>query len=297
MFLRPRRIALVLALVAALGIAGWLGFYSLGRARASETLVLATTTSTYDSGLLDVLVPPFEEANDCRVDTVAVGTGQALSLGRAGDADVLLVHAPAAELQFMEEGHGLRRHPVMFNDFIIAGPPGDPAGVASTASAAEALARLAEAGERGAALFISRGDDSGTHKKELALWAGAGIEPNPTWYHESGSGMGDTLRMAAERGAYTLSDRATYLALFGPGAGDGGRLAVAFEGDPVLHNPYHVIIVNADAHPSVNARLAWEFAGYLLSDEARTIIETFGMDRFGRPLFQVLEEEPAGEAG
>lgn len=292
MFVRPGRTGVVIGgvVLLALAVLAGLHLYTTGR----PVLTLATTTSTYDSGLLDALVPPFEEANRCRVAVVAVGTGQALGLGRAGDADVLLVHAPQAEARFMEEGHGSARHPVMRSDFVIVGPPEDPAGLSALPEGSDvtaALTAVARAGGEGRALFLSRGDDSGTHKKELALWAAAGLVPGGAWYDEVGSGMGETLRMAAERGAYTLSDLGTYLALYGPGTAGAGRLEVLFEGDPALFNPYHVIVVNPDRHPGVNHRLAEAFADYLRSDRAREIIGTFGVDRFGQPLFQVLEDE------
>lgn len=285
-----RNVAWALGLVALLGLLPLGGFYLHGRLTDRETLVLATTTSTEDSGLLDVLLPPFEKANGCRVDVVAVGTGQALELGRNGDADILLVHAPEAELEFMAEGHGRIRLPVMYNDFVLVGPPGDPAGLSSSGSLAAAMASLVETGGAGPALFLSRGDDSGTHKKEMSLWTEFGLDPTGDWRQEVGSGMGETLRMAADRGAYTLADRGTYLALYGRGSEGEGRLAVVFEGDPSLYNPYHVIVVNPVKHPNVNADLAERLATYLRSDQARGILATFGVDKYGEPLFSVLDE-------
>lgn len=289
--MKPGRVGSAIAVMAAVALAALGGLYFFNAAAESRVLTLATTTSTYDSGLLDALIPPFERAYGCRVDIIAVGTGQALELGRTGDVDVILVHSPASELRWMAEGHGSSRRAVMYNDFVIVGSPRDPAGLAEASDLRAALSRLAEAGAAGNALFLSRGDDSGTYEKEVALWSAAGIKPASPWYEEVGAGMGDTLRLAADRGAYTLSDRGTYLALYGPGSGREGRLAVSFEGDPDLHNPYHVMVVSPAAHPGVNAELAEEFAAYLVSEEARRIISTFGVDRFGQPLFQVLEED------
>lgn len=289
--MKPSRTGLVLLIVALVGLLAVGGFYVFGLTQEPGTLTLATTTSTEDSGLLEELLPPFEEASNCTVVVVAVGTGQALALGRNGDADVLLVHAPASEKAFMDEGHGLERRPVMYNDFVVLGPPDDPAGLGAAATLEEALTALAVAGAEGNALFLSRGDDSGTHKKELGLWTRYAIDATGAWYESIGSGMGDTLRMAADRSAYTLSDRATYLALYGPGAEGEGRLAIVSQGDPDLFNPYHVIIIDPAAHPNVNVDLATAFADYLISDQARQIINTFGVDQYGEQLFQVLVEE------
>jgi tungstate transport system substrate-binding protein len=251
---------------------------------------LATTTSTQDSGLLDVLLPPFEKANGCRVDVVAVGSGQALELGKNGDADVLLVHSPAAEKTYMDEGHGLARTPVMYNDFIIVGPVADPIGVKTAADLGSAMKAIAAAGTLEQAVFLSRGDDSGTDKKEKGLWTKFKIETTGAWYQETGSGMGDTLIMAADRGAYTLADRATYLSGYGPGATGEGKLAILWEGGKELYNPYSVIVVDPVSHPNVNRRLAEAFAAYLTSTPARTIISAFGADKYGQPLFWLLPE-------
>lgn len=289
--MKPSRIGSTILIAALSGVVGLGGFYVSGLARAERTLTLATTTSTEDSGLLEVLVPPFEQAAGCKVDVIAVGTGQALELGRNGDADVLLVHAPDLEQVFMDQGHGLVRRPVMYNDFVIVGPPGDPAGLGTTDTLQAALSALAGAGAEGDVLFLSRGDGSGTHEQELSLWTRYGIEAGGSWYAAIGSGMGETLRMAADRSAYTLSDRATYLALYGPGAEGEGRLAVVFESVPDLFNPYHVIVVDPAAHPDVNGELAQAFADYLVSAEAGALINSFGVDRYGEPLFRVLPED------
>lgn len=289
--MNPNRVRFIIIAAALVAVVALGAMYLNNALARPSTLTLATTTSTYDSGLLGVLVPPFEKANRCKVDIIAVGTGQALTLGRSGDADVLLVHAPAAERTWMSEGHGRSRVPVMYNDFVIVGDPADPAGLVGAGDLRTALSRLAGAGAAGETLFLSRGDDSGTHKTELGLWVTAGVPAvGEAWYEEVGAGMGDTLVMTADRGAYTLSDRGTYLALYGPGSTGEGRLAISFEGDPALFNPYHVMVVCPDAHPGVNVELAEKFAAYLISEEARAIINTFGIDRFGQPLFQVLEE-------
>jgi tungstate transport system substrate-binding protein len=242
------------------------------------TLTLATTTSTQDSGLLDVLVPRFRAQTGLEVKVVAVGTGQALELGRRGDADVLLVHDPAAEQRFMDEGFGADRREVMHNDFVLVGPPADPVGVKGQASAAGAFARIARSGSP----FVSRGDESGTHQKEKAVWRQAGVEPRGDWYLSAGAGMGQVLRLASEKHAYTLSDRGTFLALR-----QGLDLAVLAEGDPLLVNPYHVIVVNSAKHPHVHRREAEQFADFLLSAEGQGLIADFGKDRFGQPLFFV----------
>ncbi|HSK18011.1 MAG TPA: substrate-binding domain-containing protein [Longimicrobiales bacterium] len=236
-----------------------------------EELILASTTSTVDSGLLDELIPAFERAHgDVRVKVIAVGSGEAMALGRRRDADVLLVHSPADEEAFMAAGHGLRRLPVMANDYVIAGPPSDPAGVRGMASAVAALRRLAASN----AAFVSRGDSSGTHRKELELWAATGTEPQTRM--EVGQGMGEALTIASERGVYILTDRGTYLAL-----SDNLRLEVLVEGDDLLRNPYSVITVSGSRHPES----ADAFADWLVSRDAAEMIRMFGVDRFGQPLF------------
>ncbi|MCI0432748.1 MAG: substrate-binding domain-containing protein [Gemmatimonadetes bacterium] len=237
-------------------------------------LILASTTSTEDSGLFDVLIPAFERAHpQLDVVVVAVGTGEALELGRRGDADVVLVHAPAAESVFVAEGHATQRLDVMVNDFVLVGPAEYPAAVRGATSAAGALRRIEETRSP----FISRGDDSGTHRKERELWAAAGIQPGGEGYIEAGQGMGDVLAIAGEKRAYTLSDRSTFLAL---GARHG--LVVLFEGDPVLLNPYAVIPVTRAANPE-GARV---FADWITSDAGQSVIARFGVEQFGAPLFR-----------
>ena len=243
---------------------------------ANPELILATTTSTQDSGLLDVLVPDFEKKTGYTVKTVAVGTGAALAMGEKGDADVLLVHAPASEVSLVEAGDVVDRRLVMHNDFIIVGPQADPAGIQGTPKAFDALQKIAQA----QALFISRADDSGTHKMELGLWKAAGIQPGGSWYQETGQGMGASLKFASEKAAYILTDRATYLSLKG-----GLDLAILMEGDAVLYNVYHVMVVNPEKHPGVNQVGATAFADYLTSAEVQKVIGEFGKGRFGQPLF------------
>jgi tungstate transport system substrate-binding protein len=249
-----------------------------------QVLRLATTTSTADSGLLDAILPDFEAANNARVDVVAVGTGQAIELGEAGDADVILVHARAREDAFVEEGHGTARHDVMYNDFIIVGPTDDPAGVAGMTTGAEALAAIAAAG----APFASRGDDSGTHTKEMSLWEAAGITPEGDWYNSLGQGMGETLTFANEAGAYTLTDRGTFLSqsanLPNLVVIVGGE-TIADNADPALLNPYGVIPVNPEKSEAINAELAQAFAEWITSAEVQEMIGQFGTDTFGQALF------------
>lgn len=242
-----------------------------------QRILLATTTSTQDSGLLDVLLPAFTEESGIGVDVVAVGTGQALKLGEDGNADVLLVHARPQEDAFMEAGHGVRREDVMYNDFVIVGPADDPAGIQGSADVAEAMTKLAE----GAAPFVSRGDESGTHSKEKSVWAAAGVEPAGDWYISAGQGMGAVLTMANEQQAYTLSDRATYLAR----TLEGTDLVILFEGDPVLFNPYGVIAVNPDKNPAIQGDLANQFIDWIVSLPAQEMIAQFGVEEFGQPLF------------
>jgi len=243
---------------------------------AKRDIILATTTSTQDSGLLDLLVPDFQARTGYVVKTVAVGSGQALKMGEEGNADVLLVHSPAAEVAFMAAGHGVDRRLVMHNDFVIVGPSGDPAGIRGTPAASDAFGKIAAA----QATFVSRGDDSGTYKAELALWKKAGITPAGAWYVESGQGMGATLQIASEKAGYTLTDRATYLA-----QKDALDLEVLVEGDAALLNVYHVISVNPARWPSVNTAGALAFADYLTSAEGQALIGSFGVGEFGEPLF------------
>jgi tungstate transport system substrate-binding protein len=243
---------------------------------AKPNLILATTTSTQDSGLLDVLVPLFEQQTGYTVKTVAVGTGEALKMGEEGNADVLLVHAPSSEQTYMDGGHGKDRRLVMHNDFIVVGPASDPAGIKGKSPNA-ALAAIAAAG----APFVSRGDDSGTHKKELDLWKKAAIDPaGQPWYSETGQGMGATLTVASEKDAYTLTDRATYLANKG-----NLHLETLVEGDPSLLNVYHVITVNPDKSPAINYAGALAFADFLIADATQQVIGDFGVDEYGQQLF------------
>jgi tungstate transport system substrate-binding protein len=219
----------------------------------------------------------FEAEFNVKVDVIAVGTGQAITLGQDGNADVLLVHARSREDAFMADGHGVRREDVMYNDFVILGPVSDPAGIAGSTSAAESFTKLADAG----ADFISRGDDSGTHTKELSVWKAAGIEPAGDWYISAGQGMGEVLTMANEQLAYTLSDRATYLARSQAGL----ELVVLVEGDPVLFNPYGVIAVNPDKGNHIQVDLANQFIDWIVSLPVQEKIASFGMEKFGESLF------------
>lgn len=243
---------------------------------ANPDLILATTTSTQDSGLLDVLVPQFEQKTGYKVKTIAVGTGQALAMGERGEADVLLVHAPDSELQTVAKGAAVDRRLVMHNDFVFVGPENDPAGVKGTKTAAEALKQIAGA----KAVFVSRGDDSGTHKMEQSLWKKAGVTPSGTWYQQSGSGMGQTLNIASDKNGYTLTDRATFLSLK-----KNLHLAIVLEKDPALLNIYHVMAVNPAKFSKVNADGAKAFADFLLSKEGQATIAAFGKDKVGEPLF------------
>ncbi len=240
-------------------------------------LFLATTTSTQDSGLLDFILPDFQDEYNVQVEVIAVGTGQAIALGEDGNADVLMVHARAREDAFMDARHGMRREDVMYNDFVIVGPYSDPAGVKGMNKATRALEEIAKA----EAPFVSRGDDSGTHTKEIGIWAEAGIEPAGDWYISAGQGMGAVLTMADEQQAYTLSDRATYLAR----TLEGTDLVILVEGDPILFNPYGVIAVNPDKSPQINNELANQFIDWLISLPTQAKIAEFGVAEFGAPLF------------
>lgn len=243
---------------------------------ASEHLRLATTTSTENSGLLAELLPAFEQANDCQVDVIAVGTGKAIKLGETGDVDVILVHARSKEDKFVAAGYGVDRRDVMYNDFVILGPESDPAGIRGGKDAAAAMGKIAAA----KATFVSRGDDSGTHTREKQLWKAAGIAPQGDWYLEAGRGMGEVIIMADERQGYTLSDRGTYLAFMAK-----TPLKVMVEGDKRLFNPYGVIMVNPQKHPHVKVELAKKFMDFLTSDQARKLIT--GYKRGGEQLFYV----------
>ncbi len=240
-------------------------------------LVLATTTSTQDSGLLDYLLPMFEQEFNINVKVVAVGSGQALQMGIDGDADVLLVHSPAKEKEFMAAGHGVRREDVMYNDFIIAGSEADPAKISGLTSAGDAFKAIADS----AAPFISRGDDSGTHSKEKAVWAAIKVEPQGDWYVSAGQGMGAVLTMADEKQAYTLADRATYLTQ----TKNGLKLKIMVEGDKLLLNPYGVIAVNPEKNANIQDELANQFIDWLISVPVQEKIAAFKKDEFGISLF------------
>jgi tungstate transport system substrate-binding protein len=243
---------------------------------ASKSVILATTTSTQDSGLLDVLVPQFEKQSGFQVKTISVGSGQAMKMGEKGEADVLLVHSPDAEKKFMADGFGVSRRLVMHNDFIIVGPAGDPAKVKG-ATAADAMKRIATSGS----IFVSRGDNSGTHAKEKGLWKGAAVNPEgQKWYQQTGLGMGQTLNVAAEKKGYTITDRATYLSLK-----KGLGLEILVEGDSKLLNIYHVIELNTTKWPKVNAQGGKAFADFMVAKKTQETIGRFGVDKFGAPLF------------
>lgn len=237
-----------------------------GLVNAQERLRLATTTSTDNSGLLAVLHPPFEKQYEIYVDVIAVGTGKALRLGENGDVDVVMVHAPAAEISFVEKGYGVERLPVMHNDFVLLGPLNDPAGVGDATTLNQALQKLSVSGN----YFVSRGDDSGTHKKEMSLWRAAGMSPGGNWYMAAGQGMGAVIQIANDKHAYTLSDRGTYLA-----HKDKIDLTPVFEGDPELFNPYHVIIVNPEKHPHVNTGWAQKYVDFIRGEVGQKIIREF----------------------
>ncbi len=252
---------------------------ALGTSRAhagSTTVIFATATSAQDTGLLDALVPLFEKRTGYTVKTLAVGTGQALAMGVRGEADVVLTHFPELEQKYVAEGSLRNRRSVMSNDFILVGPPADPAGIKGMLSASQALKKIAERQAR----FVSRADGSGTHEKELALWKAAGFTPKGKWYIESGQGQGATLTLASEKGAYALTDRGTYLAFQ-----KRVQLPILLERDPRLRNIYHVLEVNPARHPKANAGGGKAFADFLVSPKAQAIIKTFGVEKYGQPLF------------
>lgn len=235
-------------------------------AGAEERLRMSTTTSTENSGLLAVLLPPFEKKFGCKVDVVAVGTGKALKLGEAGDVDVVFVHARELEDRFVAQGFGVDRRDVMYNDFVVLGPPGDPARVGGSATAADAFRAIAS----NRAVFVSRGDESGTHQKEKEIWRGTGISPKGGWYVEAGQGMGEVIHMATEKRAYTLSDRGTYIAYRAK-----TDLVVAHQGDESLRNPYGIIAVNPRRHPHVKDELARKLVAFVTGPEGQAIIAGF----------------------
>lgn len=259
-------VALILLIAAASGIA-----------QQSRSVILATTTSTQDSGLLDVLVPVFEKDTGYIVKTISVGSGQALKMGEKGEADVLLAHSPDAEKKLVEQGFAINRRIVMHNDFVLAGPPDDPAGIQKEKSVRDAFRKIALSNS----LFFSRADNSGTHALEMKIWKAANVDvTGRRWYQQTGLGMGQTLNVAAEKKGYTLADRGTYLSLRKTLG-----LDILFQGDPLLLNVYHVMEVNAAKWPKVNAAGAKAFADFIVSRKAQQIIKTFGVDRYGSPLF------------
>lgn len=276
----PRALIIVLALlVSAFFPPGVSTANAAPKAPRNKVVILATTTSTQDSGLLDVLLPEFEKETRYFVKTISVGSGQALAMGRKGEADVLLVHSPDDEEKLVAEDFAVDRRLVMHNDFVIVGPSADPAGIRGAKDSAGAFKKIAGAG----ALFVSRSDNSGTHARELKLWKAAGIpvEGQP-WYQQTGLGMGDTLNVASEKDGYTLADRGTFLAL---NRKKRLGLEVLVRGEPFLLNIYHVMVVNPEKWPKVNAAGAKAFAGFLVSRKAQELIRHFGTEQFGEPLF------------
>ncbi|HEY9766808.1 MAG TPA: substrate-binding domain-containing protein [Chroococcales cyanobacterium] len=254
----------------------WLNWKALEE-KTPKTLILATTTSVNDTGLLDVLLPIFIKESGIQVKTLAVGSGQAMALGEKGEADILLVHSPQAEEKFMAAGFGIDRKLLMHNFFMIAGPKSDPAGIKESKTACEAFSKIF----KNSSLFVSRGDESGTHVREKALWQAAGLDPvKKSWYQSTGSGMGATLNIASEKAGYVLTDRATFLALR-------GRIALEpmVEGDPALKNLYHVILLNPKKFPKVNEQGAQALASFLFAPETKRLIGRFGTAHFGEPLF------------
>jgi tungstate transport system substrate-binding protein len=269
-----------------------ISLWSLNVAEAAEqtkkNVILSTTTSMQDSGLLDVLVPLFEKQTGYSVKTVSVGTGQALALAAKGDADVALVHAPSLEKQYVSEGKLLNRRLVMYNDFVIIGPKEDPAKVRSTKTAIGALKAI----EQSKAKFVSRGDNSGTHVLEKSLWKAAGIEAKGAWYMEAGQGMGATLGIANERNAYTITDRGTYLALR-----NRVSLPILFEGDRSLLNTISVVEVNPANGPRINSAGGKAFADFLVAPETQKVIGNFGVEKFGQSLFIPVAGKKEDELG
>ncbi|KAF0156086.1 MAG: tungstate transport system substrate-binding protein [Syntrophaceae bacterium] len=266
---------LVTLIIAAIIVA--LGTATVFAAPKQKNIILATTTSTQDSGLLDVLIPMFEKETGYFVKTIAVGSGQAMAMGQKGEADVMLVHSPDAEKKFIEQGYGINRRLIMHNDFIIVGPGADPAKIKGVKSSTEALKVIAKVN----ALFLSRGDNSGTNAQEKKLWKQASINPEgQKWYQQTGLGMGQTLNVTSEKKGYTLADRGTYLAMK-----KNLGLDILVEGDAALLNIYHIMEINVTKWPKVNADGAKAFADFMVSKKTQDIIKTFGVDKFGSPLF------------
>jgi len=248
---------------------------TISLANAESRLRMSTTTSTENSGLLSVLLPPFEKANNVKVDVISVGTGKALKLGENGDVDVVFVHARPLEDKFVADGYGIDRKDVMYNDFILVGPKDDPSNVKGAKTAAEAFERISAAGKTD---FVSRADDSGTHQNEKAIWKAAGIKPTGKWYIEAGQGMGEVLQMANEKKGYALSDRGTFIA-----HENKLDLVILFEGDKTMFNPYGVIAVNPQKHPNTQIELAKKFINYVTGPEGQKIIADFKLN--GKQLF------------
>jgi tungstate transport system substrate-binding protein len=272
-----RNLFLAVLVLAAAALMIGAGITTAEAAKAQKAVILATTTSTQDSGLLDVLIPMFEKKTGYFVKTIAVGSGQAMAMGSKGEADVLLVHSPAAEKKFMADGNGVERRFVMHNDFIIVGPPNDPAKIKGMKKASDAFKKLAASGS----IFTSRGDNSGTNAKEKEIWKAAGVKyEGEKWYQQTGLGMGQTLNVAAEKKTYTLADRGTYLALK-----KNLGLDILVEGDGILLNIYHVIEVNPKKWPKANFAGGKTFGDFMVSKETQAIIKTFGVDKYGSPLF------------
>ena len=253
-----------------------------------RSVILATTTSTQDTGLLDVLIPHFEQRSGYAVKVISVGTGQSLALAAKGDADVALVHAPSLEKKYIAEGKLLNRRLVMYNDFVLIGPKEDPAKIKSTKTAREAMQKIAQSQSR----FVSRGDNSGTHTLEKALWSEAQISPQGSWYIESGQGMAATLGIANERNAYTITDRGTFLAL-----NNRLTLPILLQGDRSLFNIYSVMEVNPANGPRINAAGGKALADFMVSPEAQALIKTYGVEKFGEPLFVPVAGKGEDELG
>jgi tungstate transport system substrate-binding protein len=263
-------------MVVAAILAASIVFYTANLASTTRPrLVIATTTSTVDSGLLDYLKPYFDKRFNADMTWLYLGTGQAIAVASRGDADILLVHDREKEDAFLASGNGIHRVTVMYNDFVIIGPMNDPADVRGAGSAVEAFKRVAEAGEAGKAYFVSRGDNSGTHALEMKIWSAAGIDPRGRgWYVEAGQGMSPTLRISSEKQAYTLSDRGTWVKLKSA-LGEALRLQILFEGDKMLLNPYGLILLNPQKYPQVNSELAEKFFLFMVSEEGQRLIESY----------------------
>ncbi len=253
--------------------------FTLGCKRKVLHLILATTTSVENSGLLDVLIPAFEKEAKVKVDVIACGTGKAIRLAKNGDCDLILVHDPEAEEEFVREGYGVNRKNIMYNDFVIVGPEDDPAKIKGMSGVISALSAIAHK----EVLFISRGDDSGTHKRERQLWERTGLIPEGEWYQETGQGMGVTLVIASQKRAYCLTDRATYLSYK-----ENSFLDILYEENKLLHNPYSIILVNSKKYAYITYKRGTAFINFLISDKGQKIIREFGKEEFGEPLFHLI---------